>query len=151
MQPLQIGHTCMLPHLSDPMNLCLRQFDFVAFARHTGLNRRGKKAAEIGDGIVGDGHLAQMIFPNIGLDSAPCEGLARDLNHFAPAVDPRIGDGWNAETYERAGSPEALREFMGEEQTVVAAFGCDEGESLLACRANGAGYWTETSGGTQIR
>jgi len=106
---------------------------------HLRLDVRGQESAEIGDRIIGDGHLAKMVLPDVGLDRSAGERLPSHLDDFAFAVDARICDGGNAEADERARSPEAPREIVREQKAVESAFLGKEGNRLLRagpCRSN---------------
>ena len=90
------------------------------------LVRGRQETAEIADWILGGGHLTQMVLPDVGLDGAASELLARHLHHRALPVDPGIGDGGYGETYLRTSAPEASRKVVGKKQRVVAALTCEQ-------------------------
>ena len=48
----------------------------------------GQEAAELLDGIVGNGHLAEVVLPHVGLDGPPGERPAGHLDHVALGIHP---------------------------------------------------------------
>jgi hypothetical protein len=101
------------------------------------LNGCGQETADVIDGVFGDGHLAQVILPYVGLDSAAGEGLARYLHYFALGGDPGVGDGWNEEAHVGSAAPEAAGEVMREEERVMAAFFCEQSDCRLGAGPDG--------------
>jgi hypothetical protein len=96
-----------------------------------------QETAEVIDGVLGGGHLTQVILPYVGFDGAPGEGLARYMNHFALRGDPGVGDGWDEEAHVGSAAPEAAGKVMREEESVMAAFVCEQGDSRLGAGPGG--------------
>src|ERR1035438_2909565 len=98
-----------------------------SFVAQSYLVTGAQEAAEIGDWIVGGRHLTQVIPPDVGLDGAPGELLARNLHDGAVPIDPGIGDRRDREADLGTGTPEASGEVVGEKQRVVAALAGEQG------------------------
>ena len=98
----------------------------------------GEEAAEVVDGVVRGGHLAEVVLPHVGLDGAAGEGLAGNMHDLAPGVDAGVGDGGNHEAHVRAGAPEAAGKVVGEEQGVMATLSGEQGEGVFVSGPDGA-------------
>src|ERR1700677_4603646 len=97
-----------------------------------------QEAAEVVDRVLCDGHLAQVVLPDVRLDGAPREGLARHLYDLSYGVDAGIGDGRYHEAHVGAGAPEAADKLLREDEREVAAFAGQQGKGFFCAGPDGA-------------
>src|SRR5277367_5850666 len=73
-----------------------------------------------------------MIFPYIGLDCPPCEGLPVDRHYLTFSVHTQIGGGRHHEIHLLTLLPKCAGKFMRENQGIKAPFGRQQRDCILA-------------------
>jgi len=100
---------------------CRQALRFRKMSLEVFLSRQ--EALQISNRIFAESHLAQVIFPYIGLDCPPREWLSVDGDHFALSVHPGVGGRGYDEIHLRALFPKGTSEIMRENQGIKAAVG----------------------------
>ena len=91
----------------------------------------GQESPEVANWIFAEGHLAQVIFPHIGLDCPAGERLAIDGDHLSFSIHAGVSGSGYDEVHLFAFLPKGAGKFMRENQGIKAPFGGEEHDCLV--------------------